>query len=353
MADSPRYLLVWDRMGDYHVARWRALQHLLGPENVYAADLHAADGLYGWKTSWVDDSQYVRLSSKIDTESDVLNRITTSIRVLKEKRITHVALAGYGRMEYRLLALYARLTGIHVTLFAESWYPATAPWKDKIKGGYVSLLGHTFLVSGVRAARHFAHNLGISSSRIATGYSVVDNDHFASLVGQVSRDKTILCVARFAPEKNLIRLVEAFATSALPSLGFTLKLVGGGPLLSDLEALAAFYPWLRIHTWVAYKELPALYATAHAFILPSLFEPWGLVVNEALAAHLPVACSKEVGALDDLIGPNEALTFSAEDIAGMASILTLLAKATPKTSAKLDSFTPSTWATSLVQLGQL
>ena len=350
MTDTPRYLLVWDRMGDYHVARWRALQRRIGAGNAWAADLHAADSLYGWQMAWGRDPHYVRLSDKGAADNDVAGRVSRFIRLVRGQNITHVALAGYGRTDYRLMAAYARMAGRHVTLFAESWYPSTRPWQDKLKGRLVSALGHTFLVSGERAARHFSMNLGIAPSRITAGYSVVDNAHFAS-AERVGKPKVMLCVARFAPEKNLPRLVEAFAQSSLPAKGWELKLVGGGPEHGSLSELANRFPWLRLQPWLSYAELPPLYASAGAFVLPSLFEPWGLVVNEALASGLPVAVSHEVGALPDLLGEDTPYRFSALDVKGMATVLDLLAEAPTPSHDRIGRFTPDTWAEALIRLG--
>lgn len=339
-------------MGDYHVARWRALQKRLGAGNVWGADLAAGDNLYGWQTAWAEDPQYALLSTKSAGQTAVWERFSAFARLVQEKRISHVALAGYGRPEYILMALYARLTGRRVVLFAESWYPAAQPWKDRIKGGFVSLLARRFMVSGLRAARHFHLNLGIAADRIATGYSVVDNAHFGSAKGQVAKEDVLLCVARFAPEKNLPRLIEAFGRSGLAQQGWTLKLVGGGPQRDELEALASNVQGVVLHNWLSYKELPRLYASSRAFVLPSLFEPWGLVVNEALAAGLPTALSHEVGALPDLLGEETPYRFSALDVEGMARVLKALAEAPAPDPTRIDAFTPDTWADTLRLLSE-
>ncbi len=346
---AKKYLLVWDRMGDYHVARWRALQQQLGAAQVLAADLAGADNLYGWIPAWQDDPHYRRLSDTPAQQPDVQARFAAFARIVRQEGITHLALAGYGRAEYVLMALWARMQGCRVTLFAESWYPASSKLKDVLKGMLVSALAHTYLVSGVRAHRHFTHRLGISAHRLAIGYSVVDNAHFAAGAG-LPKSKTVLCVARFAPEKNLERLVDAFAQSTLPDLGYTLKLVGGGPLRPQLEALAQRYHWLQLHNWLSYAELPALYGSAQCFILPSLFEPWGLVVNEALAAGLPVGTSQAVGALPDLLGDDTPLQFSATDTAGMVRVLEQLIEAPTPPDPRINRFTPDTWATALLGL---
>ena len=57
---------------------------------------------------------------------------------------------------------------------------------------------------------------------------------------------------------------------------------------------------------------------ASCFVCPSIFEPWGLVVNEALSASLPVIATKEVGATFDLIKDKQT-GFVADDMKDFGS----------------------------------
>jgi len=339
-------------MGHYHVARWRALQAQIGAPNAFAADLCSADDLYGWETALFQDPQYRQLSVLAATKVDVWGRLSAFYKLITSQQITHVALAGYGRPEYRAMAILAKAMGVHVTLFIESWYPSSSTWADRLKGALVSALSHTFFVSGKRAQDHLVLTLGIQIGRITQGYSVVDNVHFAQALGTVQKEKVILCVARFAPEKNTEKLIAAFKVSELPAKGYTLKLVGGGPQKGSLEALTLKYSWLQVQAWASYDTLPALYASAMGFILPSIFEPWGLVVNEALAAGLPVAASTAVGALPDLLNSYRHLNFRPENIQEITAALNALPFADAPKADLLVGFSPEDWASSVLSLGQ-
>src|SRR5690606_13927547 len=109
-----------------------------------------------------------------------------------------------------------------------------------------------------------------------------------------------LHVGRLAPEKNLGHLLAAFAHWRR-HLGDRVRLViaGDGPSRSDLEARAgAGVEFLGFLDRAA--ELPALYASAEAFVFSSLTETLGLVVLEAMASGLPVAAIPAGGVADHL-----------------------------------------------------
>jgi 1,2-diacylglycerol 3-alpha-glucosyltransferase len=247
------------------------------------------------------------------------------------------------------------MNGINVVLFAESWYPGKGIL-DLLKGCVLRQACQGFLVSGERAKAHFHQRLGIPTNRIQIPYSVVDNQHFMG-VNPNYNAKKLLCVARFSPEKNLPNLIKAFKNSGIDKQGWTLELVGGGPQKKELAANFENDKSLIFKEWVSYKDLPQLYASASFFILPSLFEPWGLVVNEAMAAGLPVAVSKECGCAPDLI-PDRSLHFPASDQNQMTDLLKSIAGMSPEKLKHLGesnrqlikSFSPKTWAEAFLGL---
>jgi glycosyltransferase involved in cell wall biosynthesis len=317
-------LLVWDRIGDYHRARVTALEALAGAQRVFTADLGSADGLYQWRNSEAG-ARHTFLSAKPVDAGDFLNRLRAFRRLLRERRIRHLGLAGYGRKEYLAFILLGRLHGCRITLFAESWY-GTNPLVNRLKGLFLRGACHAFLVSGERARAHFRDRLGIPAARIETGYSTVDNAHFTPS-GEPAREPVVLCVARFSPEKDLGTLIRAFQASRLAH-GHRLRLIGGGPERARLTELIHDRGRVQLADWVSYDALPGEYQRARFFVLPSRFEPWGLVVNEAMAAGLPVVVSDACGCQPDLVGPANGRVFAAGNTAALQASLDQLADLT-------------------------
>ena len=106
-------------------------------------------------------------------------------------------------------------------------------------------------------------------------------------------------------------------------------IVGDGPLREAVEAAASQDPRIRLLGHRDGEALADAYRDAHVLIVPSLYEPWGLVVHEGLAHGLPVIATDQVGAGDDLIesgtngyvvpaGSAQALAEAMQAVAGWA-----------------------------------
>ncbi len=347
-------LIVWDRVGDYHAARFWALSDSIGNEKVFLADLGKADSLYGWVNPLAEHKAYFHLSEKPVEQFDFFNRIFKFISILFSRKIKVVGIAGYGRPEYICMLIVSRLLGKKVILFAESWYGNNSV-TDKAKGMFLRIFCHGFLVSGKRAFEHFSQRLGISPERIMMGYSVVDNQHFAT-VHDIEKENILLCVARFSPEKNLEILIKAFRESYI-SKKYKLLLVGGGPLKEEL-AWAAGTANIEFRDWLSYQALPILYAHARLFVLPSVFEPWGLVVNEAMAAGLPVLISSECGCAIDLVDNTNGAIFFPESVLDLTLLFDSLASRSTQDLDEMGKrskeivgrFTPELWAKHFMSL---
>jgi glycosyltransferase involved in cell wall biosynthesis len=90
---------------------------------------------------------------------------------------------------------------------------------------------------------------------------------------------------------------------------------------------------------VAWKKLPDIYQGAACLILPSTYEPWGMVANEAQALGKPVICTEACGCANDLVidGKNGLVL---EDIVKAENIERIQAflKDLPKNQASIEAF---------------
>lgn len=112
-----------------------------------------------------------------------------------------------------------------------------------------------------------------------------------------AEDQTVLLfVGRLAPEKDLPTLLRAAARLRSGDARVLVAIAGSGMLEGDLRRLARELEVpVDFRGFVSGQPLGELYAGADLFVLPSSSEPWGLVVNEAMHAGLPVFVSDHVG----------------------------------------------------------
>jgi glycosyltransferase involved in cell wall biosynthesis len=106
-----------------------------------------------------------------------------------------------------------------------------------------------------------------------------------------------LFVGRFIERKGIDVLLSAFRRVDRGELW----LAGDGPLRSLVEGEVKRDPRIRFLGYADEESLPELYRQADVLVVPSLFEPWGLVVHEGLAYGLPVIATDQVAAADDLV----------------------------------------------------
>jgi glycosyltransferase involved in cell wall biosynthesis len=129
-----------------------------------------------------------------------------------------------------------------------------------------------------------------------------------------------LFCGKLTPAKRPLDLLAAFERLA-PGRAVLLY-VGDGPLRGEIERRAAGRPDVRVTGFRNQSELARSYALADVLVLPSAFEPWGLVINEALNFGLRVIASDRVGAAADLVqGEDHGQVFPAGDVAALAAAM--------------------------------
>jgi glycosyltransferase involved in cell wall biosynthesis len=136
-----------------------------------------------------------------------------------------------------------------------------------------------------------------------------------------------LFVGRFIERKGLDVLLAAFHRVEAGELW----IAGDGPLRERVEAAAARNPRIRLLGHLGADALADVYPQADVLVVPSLYEPWGLVVHEGLAYGLPVIVTDQVGAGDDLIDPGtNGYVVSAGSSEALAEAMHAVATWTPE-----------------------
>jgi glycosyltransferase involved in cell wall biosynthesis len=134
----------------------------------------------------------------------------------------------------------------------------------------------------------------------------------------------VLYASKLQRRKHPDDLLRAARRLAGEGVDFELAIAGAGEMRGELEAMAAD---LRLSNvvfpgFVNQSEMPKLLGACDIFVLPAEDEPWGLVVNEAMCAGLPIVISRELGCAPDLLRHGEnGFGFAAGDVDGLAEAL--------------------------------
>ncbi|SQH77404.1 Glycosyl transferase, group 1 [Shewanella benthica] len=159
---------------------------------------------------------------------------------------------------------------------------------------------------------------GVDQQRFASGNAgaFMSKYHFSKT------DKIILCVSSFTPQKNQQTLLRAFAKAHKHSPELKLVLIGViydqdyFDLLQSLSKELGLQQDVRFIINLKFDDpsLANAYAAAELFVLPSLYEPFGIVVLESWASGTPVLCGN-VGGLPSFVTNGEnGLFFDVESV---------------------------------------
>ena len=250
---------------------------------------------------------------------------------------------GWGTVTSMIALAACRVTGTPVYVYGDSSFaPPEATIRQKLRGvllrGFFRLTDG-FLTSGSSNAAYYRH-YGVEDSRMFAVPYAADNDRFraSAELEPVARatlrarfdvapdDLLIVFSAKIIDRKDPLTLVRAVAM--MTERKRTAILFLGDGELRDRVVQAANELKVRaiFPGFVNQSQLPRHYAAGDVLVLPSRHEPWGLVVNEAMACGLPVIASDRVGAAHDLVRSGEnGWTFPVGHAEALAECLDRLA----------------------------
>src|SRR5690606_4816111 len=185
-------------------------------------------------------------------------------------------------------------------------------------------------------SREYIEQLGFPKEKIGLGNMAADIKRFEAKALELSQTtkealrqrlgaqgKILLFVGRLVPLKGLDKLLEGWKEVFGEQPGTTLLIVGEGPQEKELQAYcrANRLDNVRFAGAVDHREIPAYLALADVFIIPTLQDNWSLVVPEAMASKLPVACSLYNGCWPELIYGDNGWVFDPLDRENLAQTL--------------------------------
>lgn len=203
----------------------------------------------------------------------------------------------------------------------------------------------------------FARRLGFPDDRILWGLYTCDHDAFSAVaaLGDTARPRSFIFVGRLAREKGVDVLATAYRRyRESVEDPWPMLVCGTGPLEQALGAL----PGVELRGFVQPADVPAAFAEASCLVLPSTFEPWGVVIHEATAAGLSVICTSACGAATRLVldGYNGAVVAPGNGgglgraMARVAGVNDgIRAEMSRRSVALAGQFTPGRWAQYLIE----
>jgi glycosyltransferase involved in cell wall biosynthesis len=253
-------------------------------------------------------------------DTSFIHRTIAIIKEIKEYEPDLVVVPGVFDIAYWFALFYLKIKKKKViTGFDSTEADHKRIWiKEEIKKIFIRLCDGAFCYG--TKSKEYAVKLGIDEENAFIGCQAVNNETILRIytekykqkeefkeINKISKNYNFIFVGRLSPVKNITTLISAFGNikHIEPKANeWGLIIVGDGPQRDEIKALVKKLDLEKDVFFTggkSWREVPEYYALADVFVLPSISEPWGLVVNEAMVCGLPVIVSKRAGSYWDLV----------------------------------------------------
>lgn len=253
--------------------------------------------------------------------------------MLWRERPDYLLIYGYTLLPQLTALLWAMATATPFAVAGDANYytDVAAGLKRLVKSWWLRQVTRraAALISVGTANRLFWSAYGARPEQVFDARFAVNNDFFVQasaacedeaadrrqqwgLAGKI----VFLFVGRLVKRKNVDLLIHA--ARQLNDERIAVVIAGSGEERESLESLAAGNPSIVFAGNIAQSELPLVYAMADVLVLPACQEPWGLVINEAMACGLAIISHQHCGATIDLVGADNGsalASFSTDELA--------------------------------------
>lgn len=306
--------ILFSSYGPYHFARVKGLINYpqIPQKQIIAIELARSQEEYPWKPK-INDLGFSVVSIIKDKpleKTNIFQLLKRLNHTLNEVNPSVIAIAGYFQptMLFTLVwCLWHRKPAILLSETTANDTPRSW-WREVIKSWIVKR--YKAALVGGQPHKRYLIKLGIPAEGIFLGYDVVGNDAFnPSKIKSLSKPiekPYFLAINRFISKKNLAFLISSYATycQIAGEKAWDLVLCGDGEMRPQIEQqihTLGLKKSIHLPGFLQQDELLPYFAHAGCFIHASIQEQWGLVVNEAMAASLPVLVSNCCGCFEDLV----------------------------------------------------
>ncbi len=208
-----------------------------------------------------------------------------------------------------------RLAGGHLALYAlmtwDSW--VTRTWrKEALKRLFFSFASST-LTPGPDSDSYLKRYGAGRSHRL---HHAVEWQTFAAAMDARVRgeDLRLLYIGRLIPEKGIPFLLGVLDRVLRARTDVTVEIVGDGRLYADAEHWARTHPGrVTVSPFVQAADIAEVYARTDVLLFPTLGDPYGLVVDEALATGVPVISTDRAGDIRWRLGDTRGRVLAPDD----------------------------------------
>jgi len=309
-------LFLYTELADYTVACLRALKSTEGVKSITVVH-YPVNPEAPFKFDFGDIGEFINLGS-FKGYGEFKKKIDT-IRPHK------IVVSGWvNRWYLRICGLYCRRVDCILTM--DNHWKGTTKQRIFCLGSWLVLprIFTKVWVPGLPQVS-YAKKLGFNQSNILQGFYCCDTDFYLSLGQDTLRSKAaqfpkrILCVARYVPQKNYNLLWDAFKKwKSETNNEWELWCAGTGEEFEN----RMLHPAIRHLGFIQKQDWGVIIEQTGIFILPSIFEPWGVSVHEFAALGYPLILSRQVGAGSAFLGPENGFFFDPDDTEKLIDIFT-------------------------------
>lgn len=291
---SKRIAFIWSRLPSYALACLTNLKDEIGD------DLFV--GSFGSPPTYITDEMLSGLHNFKSYKRVKHNKIEYK-KIINDLELFNPDVLIVTGWTYKILldvAKYFKSKGVRTVSMVDT------PWKGSAIQIVKSLLGRRLLkksfsnvwVPGIDAKRLMSFS-GFNENDIWDYLYCCDSKIYVPDLNKI-RSKNIVYIGRLEPEKNIIGLRNGFLEFFKDNTEFELTIIGDGSQKSLIDNVQG----INFVGWKSSNEIISYLKSATAFILPSLYEPWGVVVHEAASCGVPLLLSNKVGARNEFLVNN-------------------------------------------------